>query len=181
MADANQAWNIDAAVEFVQKAQDIPLAWLEEPIPADRSHEEWQTIAKQSPIPIGAGENIRGDDFRVKIKHGYLEVLQPDICKWGGISGNLPIVKAILESGKRYCPHYLGGGIGLIASAHLLAAVGGDGALEVDFNDNLLREGLAQPYPAFADGIFRLSDSPGLGVEPDQGLVAELHVAHDYS
>ena len=46
------------------------------------------------------------------------------------------------EKGKTFCPHYLGGGIGLLASAHLLAAVGGDGWVEVDANDNPLRDAL---------------------------------------
>ena len=71
----------------------------------------------------------------------------------------------------RYCPHYLGGGIGLLASAHLLAAAGGDGLLEVDNNFNPLGEGLAQPFPRLESGQFNLSDSPGLGVEPDMSGV----------
>ena len=67
-----------------------------------------------------------------------------------------------------FCPHYLGGGIGLLASAHLLAGVGGDGLLEVDSNDNPLRDRFCGPV---ADVTRRhrstLSDEPGLGIEPD--------------
>jgi D-galactarolactone cycloisomerase len=59
-------------------------------------------------------------------------LMQPDLAKWGGFSKTVPVARQIIASGKRYCPHCLGGGIGLVASAHALAAVGGDGMLEVD-------------------------------------------------
>ena len=135
-------------------------------------------MAEQTKIPIAAGENIRGQrDFEHKINSGYLGVVQPDICKWGGISANLPIVRGILAAGVRYCPHYLGGGIGLVASAHLLAAVGGDGSLEVDYSTNPLREGLADPWPAVRDGTITLTGEAGLGVKPDLDRLREFAVA----
>ena len=71
-----------------------------------------------------------------------------------------------------------GGGIGLLASAHLLAAVGGDGLLEVDCNPNPLRELLAAPFPRLRDGRFLLSDAPGLGVAPDMEAVEKLLTFH---
>ena len=83
-----------------------------------------------------------------------MAVVQPDVAKWGGISGCLPVARRVVAARRRYCPHYLGGGIGLLASAHLLAAVGGDGLLEVDCNPNPLREGLAEPFPALATVTF---------------------------
>jgi hypothetical protein len=49
------------------------------------------------------------------------------------------VAKTALGAGRRYFPHFLGAGIGLAASAELLAAVGGDGLLEIDVNDNPLR------------------------------------------
>lgn len=93
--------------------------------------------------------------------------MQPDVCKWGGLSGCLEVARSARSAGLRYCPHYLGGGIGLLASAHLLAAVGGDGLLEVDCNPNPLREALASPYPPLSQGNFLLPAGPGLGVEPN--------------
>ncbi len=177
MADANQAWKIDEAIEFLRLAQDIPLGWLEEPIQADRPENEWQKLSTSSKISIAAGENIRGvADFDNKIASATLGVIQPDICKWGGISVNLPIVQSIINGGVRYCPHYLGGGIGLIASAHLLAAVGGDGMLEVDINTNPLREKLAEPFPNNTDGKLILNADPGLGVAPDLATLGDLCV-----
>ena len=119
---------------------------------------------------------MRGDEaYDRAIELGALAVIQPDVAKWGGISGCLPLARRIVDGGRRYCPHYLGGGIGLLASAHLLAATGGDGLLEVDCNPNPLREGLAYPYAALEDGCFVLPDAPGLGAAP-AGEVARFRV-----
>ena len=56
----------------------------------------------------------------------------------GGLSKTIPVVRSILTAGKRYCPHYSGWHwTGCIT--HALAAVGGDGILEVYINPNPLR------------------------------------------
>ncbi len=65
-----------------------------------------------------------------------------------------------------------------MASAHLLAAAGGDGMLEVDINPNPLREALVSPYPMLADGHFPIPEGPGLDVAPDQSVIVEYLCAH---
>ena len=147
--------------------------WLEEPIAAHHPDSVWLRLAGTSPIPLAGGENLIGEkEFRRAIELGALAVIQPDVTKWGGISGTLAVARRVVGAGKRFCPHHLGGGIGLMASAHLLAAVGGDGLLEVDCNPNPLREGLAQPFPTLTGGCLQMSDDPGLGVSPNQALAA---------
>ena len=66
-------------------------------------------------------------------------MIQPDMAKWGGFTRCLSVARRIRAAGLRYCPHFLGGGVGQLASAHLLAAVGGEGLLEIDANPNPLR------------------------------------------
>jgi L-alanine-DL-glutamate epimerase-like enolase superfamily enzyme len=61
---------------------------------------------------------------------------------------------------------------------HLKAAVGHAGFVEVDSNPNFLREAMAMPYPAIADGKVQLSDEPGLGIEPDVKKLIDLQVKH---
>ena len=179
MLDANQAWNLAEAKFFIDKISDYPIAWLEEPLPADRPEAEWAQLSSASSIPLAAGENICGiEDFSNRISAGHIAVIQPDVCKWGGVTGCLQVAQAAIKAGKRYCPHYLGGGIGLLASAHILAAVGGSGLLELDVNPNPLREGLAMPYPAIKDGNFFVPHSPGLGVEPDFRVIKKYLVSN---
>jgi L-alanine-DL-glutamate epimerase-like enolase superfamily enzyme len=164
-ADANQAWTLPEAERFVAICADLPLGWLEEPLPADAPLTQWSTLADQCSVPLAGGENITGTGgFADAIATGVFGVVQPDIAKWGGFSGCWPVAQAILAAGQRYCPHFLGGGIGLIASAHLLAAARGDGLLEVDVNPNPLRDSFDLWRDAPSDAQMPISGAPGLGI-----------------
>ncbi len=175
MIDANQAWDVETAARMALVLAPFSPAWLEEPLPVDAPAAAWARLAAASPIPLAGGENLRGEAaFDAAIGAGSLSVIQPDMAKWGGFSGCLPLARRIIAGGRRYCPHYLGGGLGLMASAHLLAAVGGDGLLEVDSNPNPLREGLADPFPAHTGGRMVLPAGAGLGVEPAPGALADF-------
>ena len=174
-ADANGAWTAEEAARMSDRLAGFGVAWLEEPIPADSPPEDWRRLAEESPLPLAGGENLRGEaEFAATLETGALDIIQPDITKWGGFSGGLPLARRILAAGKRFYPHYLGGGIGLLASAHLLTATGGDGLLEIDANPNPLREALARPFPTIKKGQMKLPQTPGLGTTPD--IVAVKHL-----
>ena len=163
--DANQAWDTTTARQFMQAAQDLRIGWLEEPIAADAPTADWASLAALGKPPLAGGENITGvAGFETAIADGHLTYIQPDVAKWGGVTGCFDAAQKITHAGRTYCPHFLGGGIGLLASAHLLAATGGKGLLELDINANPLRDDLL-PKGTLHDGAFHLSDAPGLGVE----------------
>jgi len=177
--DANQAWTLPEALEMAERIGNFSLMWLEEPLRCDAHLSQWEILRGQCATALAAGENMRSvDGFRQAIFSRAFGVIQPDMCKWGGFTACLPVAKSILREGVRYCPHYLGGGIGLVASAHLLAAAGGDGLLEVDSNPNALRELLATPYPAMRGGMFTLPQEPGLGVEPSLTDVKDMRTLY---
>ena len=166
-ADANQAWELESAIRLASRFEPYNLGWLEEPLRADRPWCEWIELRRSIPLPLAAGENIAGfDAFAEALRQRVLSVVQPDIAKWGGVSGCLPVARLIGESGATYCPHYLGGGIGLLASAHLLAAAGGNGMLEVDANENPLRDDFCGPVAEISEGHVTLTEAPGIGVAP---------------
>lgn len=182
MVDANQAWTLEQALEMSRRIAEFHPGWLEEPIAADRPWSEWVRLAKESPVPLAAGENMRGQSqFAEALASGAFAVVQPDLGKWGGFSGCVPVGRAVMAGGRMFCPHWLGGGIGLVASMHLKAAVGGEGYVEVDSNPNPLRELLAAPHPRVVEGRVTLSQAPGLGVSPDLGAVHAFRVDHRYA
>nr|WP_283254304.1 mandelate racemase/muconate lactonizing enzyme family protein [Ramlibacter paludis] len=175
MVDANQAWTLEEARAMAGPLAEFGLEWLEEPLRADRPWSEWQRLARATTMPLAAGENVMGQQgFEAAVGSGTLAVLQPDLAKWGGVSGCWPVAGLALGHGLRYCPHYLGGGIGLLASAHLLAAAGGDGVLEVDANPNPLRTELMGRLRVVEDGVCSLGEEPGIGVTPDLRELAEV-------
>lgn len=172
MVDANQRWGRDEALAMAREFATMGAEWLEEPLPANAAHDDWRAVAAGG-IALAAGENVRGlDAFEAALATGWLGVAQPDAGKWGGLSGGLSVAAAARAGGKRFCPHHLGGAVGLVAAAHLLAAAGGDGLLEVDFNDNPLRTALVGPLPALADGRWALPSGTGLGVVPQVQAMA---------
>ena len=177
-ADVNQGWPVERAIELAPLLTEFDLAWLEEPIRADRPWQEWQALRQAAHVPLAAGENIASrSGFAQALSDDVLRVVQPDIAKWGGLSVCSDIAREIIKSGKIFCPHYLGGGIGLLASAHLLAGVGGHGLLEVDANDNPLRDRFCGTVANVKDGTVTLTDAPGLGIEPDLAAIEPYRTA----
>ena len=115
------------------------------------------------------------EGFERYITAGAIRHLQPDVAKWGGISEVLVHACNALRAGIAVSPHFLGGGIGLLASAHLLAAVGGGGYQEFDANPNPLRERIV-PMPEVRGGRMLLPMAPGIGAEPQWENLAEFRV-----
>ena len=176
MADANQGWTLDQALVQVNKLAPFKLRWLEEPLRADRPLSEWTVLAKTG-IPLAAGENMASEGtFAAAIASSAISVIQPDLAKWGGFTKCLPIAKDIIAANLVYCPHYLGGGLGLVASAHCLAAAGGNGMLEIDGNENPLRNLLCGSLAQVRNGRAELGLEAGLGVLPDLEMLQEYRI-----
>ncbi|GAC1488461.1 MAG: hypothetical protein NVS2B11_13930 [Acetobacteraceae bacterium] len=169
--DANQALTLDPALVLSREVAGSNLHWLEEPLRVDAPHADWQTLAAASPIRLAGGENLRGAELAAAAADPVLQVIQPDMTKWGGFTGNLPVAQAAVASGKSFCPHVFGGGIALIASLHLLAAAGGDGLLEFDCHPNAAREIVVGSLLPVRDGRVPVPHEPGLGAAPDLGLL----------
>lgn len=167
MCDANQALTLESALEFSRAVAPLRLGWFEEPLRVDAPAAEWRALAAASSTPLAGGENFHGAQFDEANASDVLSVIQPDVTKWGGITGNLRVARAAVAAGKRYCPHYFGGGISLLASLHVLAAAGGDGLLEFDCHPNAGRELIVGSLLPVKDGRVPVPAGAGLGATPD--------------
>jgi L-alanine-DL-glutamate epimerase-like enolase superfamily enzyme len=79
----------------------------------------------------------------------------------------------------RIAPHTWSDAVALTANAHVVASLPHGFVVEVDqtgnpFIDELLRDPLD-----IRDGVLRLSDRPGLGIELDETTLARLRVPPD--
>lgn len=164
--DANQAFSPEEARERLPRIAAFGPGWIEEPIPADHDPEVFAALARTVTVPLAAGENVAGRaSFEELIRIRAVGVVQPDCGKWGGVGSCYGIAREALAAGLLYCPHWLGGAVGLLHSAHLLAAAGGSGLLEIDCNPNPLRQDLV-PLPEVSDGCLALPPAPGIGADP---------------
>lgn len=164
MIDANCGWNFDQAVAALQYLSSTALEWVEEPLGPECPAEQWKQLSLMSAHPLAAGENLfTRDSFESALD--WLDVVQPDLGKWGGVSQVFPLAHHAIERGVRYCPHSFGSYVGAAHAAHVLAAVGGDGRLELDVNANPLRSASTSPLLKINDGFGYLIDQPGIGVD----------------
>lgn len=165
--DSNQTHDLQAALAFCRAIESLQLSWFEEPLRVDAPPADWEALARASTTPLAGGENFHGAQFGQAIAAPVLQVLQPDVTKWGGITGNWQVADGAVKVGKRYCPHYFGGGVSLLASLHLIAAAGGEGLLEFDCHPNVGRSAVVGDLLPVTDGRVPVPTGAGLGAEPD--------------
>ena len=176
--DANQRWSLGEALGQITTLEAMEVDWWEEPMLAEASANDWRVLRDSTLLPLAGGENLRDmDAFRTAFS--YLAFVQPDLGKWGGIDGCLAIARSALKHNCTYCPHWLSGGVGLMHSAHLLAAAGGDGLLEVDANPNPLRSRIADPATGIFEGRLHMVDAPGIGIESPIDDLSEFVTMHE--
>ena len=163
MLDANQAWDVTEAKNFIEALSIFQPSWIEEPIIATSPERSWRLL-QNTPVPIAGGENLRGRcSFAQFAKANLVKYLQPDAIKWGGISGLIEVADIARHYGLKFAPHYLGSGFGLMATAHAAKALGAEW-LEVDVSENPLRTEFVDYGDFIKDGHVVLSDAPGIGI-----------------
>lgn len=166
--DANQNWDVGDAVAAAQAMSEFDVSFVEEPILADASCSAWQAVSRRSVIPLAAGENIASlAAFKRQIDDRTLSVVQPDVAKWGGMSGAFEVGRYAAANGATCTLHYMGTAVGLAASLHALAAIGGPGRVELDANPNPLRTDLGEIDLRPRDGEVALPKGAGMAFVPD--------------
>lgn len=179
MIDSNCGWSLPQACAAVARLQGLPLDWVEEPLGPERPPAEWRELAQASSFALAGGENLY-DDTEFEAAFDWLGVVQPDMGKWGGVSGAWAVARRAAELGRRYCPHAFGSTVGRALAAHMLLATGADTPLEVDADDSVLRQVSSRPFMTLRDGMAEVSDEPGIGVDPEPDRWAAHVVAHHY-
>ncbi|MCV6575173.1 MAG: mandelate racemase/muconate lactonizing enzyme family protein [Cohaesibacter sp.] len=178
MADANQNWTLPEAISASELFADYGLSFIEEPLASNAPDQDWSALSAASAIPIAAGENITSfASFQKYRKQGGLKVLQPDVAKWGGVSGTFAVGQDIQTSSATCAMHYMGTAVGLAASIHVLSAIGGSGPVELDANPNPLRTELGDLDLTVRGGHLSVPAGPGLGFVPDPLALRHLSIA----
>jgi L-alanine-DL-glutamate epimerase-like enolase superfamily enzyme len=163
MTDANQTFNAATLAALREDLQAARVLWVEEPFPVDDTA-AYRAWPREMGLPLAFGENARGLAGLEEVIAMGADVVQPDITKTAGITEGLRIGKRVVEAGRRLCLHMYGGGLGVIASAHLTAAIDGADWLENDSNDNPLYREVFAPALRIEAGDLIMPTGPGLGV-----------------
>ncbi len=175
MVDAGRAWDVETALERVERFQKYDVSWLEEPLsPYDTIG--YRTLSESSSIPIAAGEALTlVEEYENLLNGGRIQVVQPDLGRVGGITGGTQIAASAQDTGAWTVPHAFGTGILLAASAQW-AATFEKPMTEFTRAPSPLAQDLVPHRMRFQDGKLHLTDAPGLGVELDTQVVEAYRV-----
>ena len=177
MVDAGLAWTANQAVE---RARDLftryPITWLEEPLQED-DLDGYALLARSVNGRIAAGESDSTVyPFRTLLNCG-VSVLQPDVCRAGGLTACRQI-EALAQERDAWCiPHCFSTGINLAASLQWMGAAFAAPFAEYPVRSSPLRNRLVHHGPVALDGWVAVPQGPGLGVEVDEAVVNEFRVA----
>lgn len=170
MLDSNQGWKFENAKLFLKKLETSKAKWIEEPISALHSYKKILELSKYSNSQLAFGENIYNTDIFVKLaSYDKISFLQPDLTKYGGISF-LNLLQNKIEN-KKIWLHFLGSGVGLITSAHMQTVINNNAYLEMDINENPLRDEIFTEKIKIVDGKILLNEKPGLGFELNESII----------
>jgi L-alanine-DL-glutamate epimerase-like enolase superfamily enzyme len=172
MADVNCAWSPAMAIEMGRALEPYRLYWLEEPVATDDIDGSARVAAALSTPIAGYETEIGLYGFRELITRGAVDIVQPDLAWSGGFSECRRIAALAQAHHLMVAPHSFAGAVLLAASLHFAASIPNALALEFDQNPNGLRdELLKEPFAIDRDGMMRLPQQPGLGIELDPAAV----------
>ncbi|WP_405970681.1 L-fuconate dehydratase [Streptomyces sp. NBC_00988] len=110
--DANQRWNVDEAIEWVNALAEFDPYWIEEPTSPDDILGHATVRGAVAPVKVATGEHVQNRIvFKQLLQAGAIDVLQIDAARVGGVNENLAILLLAAKFGVPVCPH--AGGVGL--------------------------------------------------------------------
>ena len=186
MVDANHAYDAVAAIRLGRMIERYDIGWFEEPVPPE-DVAGYRAVRSALSIPIAGGEcEFTRFGFRDLFASHALDIAQPDTCAAGGLSECKKIADMSEAFGIRYNPHVWGTGIAIAASLQLLAVLPSHTPtslaplapmLEFDRTEHPIRQAILTRPIEHANGVVRVPDGPGLGIEIDREALTRFAVS----
>lgn len=180
MVDVQYLWyDAKSALRTIRKWEDLDIFFLETPLQIDNL-EGYAMLADQAPMRIAAGEwqNTRFE-FLDLMDKGKVDVAQPDIGRVGGLTEAMRVCQLAQDRGKLIVPHCWKTGIGIAASAHMAMATPNCPMIEflpAELCDSVLRVELVEDPLQLENGVLKLHNKPGLGINLNYDTVEKYEV-----
>jgi len=184
MLDANGAYNASLARKILLESERDNIFFFEEPLPPE-DLEGYKQLRNVTKTFVAAGENIFGKiGYRHWISGGALDILQPDLCSSGGFTECKKIAAMAQAYNTMLIPHVWGSGIGLAASLQYIASLPPaplslnplEPYLEYDQSSHPFREDLIFHAIQMEDGMVKIPEKPGLGIEINRDVIEKYSV-----
>ncbi|RSM48708.1 fuconate dehydratase [Amycolatopsis balhimycina DSM 5908] len=110
--DANQAWGVGQAIEWLRPLAEFDPYWIEEPTSPDDVLGHAAIRRAVAPIKVATGEHTHNAVmFKQLLQAEAIDVLQLDASRVAGVTENIAILLLAAKFGVPVCPH--AGGVGL--------------------------------------------------------------------
>jgi L-fuconate dehydratase len=110
--DANQRWDVDAAVGWMRALAPFDPWWIEEPTSPDDVLGHAAIARRIAPVRVATGEHVQNRVvFKQLLQLGAVSYVQLDAARVAGVNENLAILLLAAKFGVPVCPH--AGGVGL--------------------------------------------------------------------
>ena len=180
--DAHARFDVPSAIQVARELAPFKVMWFEEPVPPD-SIEALAQVRAKSPVPICAGENAYTRfGLHALIQHQALDVVMPDLAKFGGVAEGMRVAGLAELSGLPFAPHNVSSPLGTVAMAHVCAAIPNFlilefHAMDLDYWEDLV---VYAGGKVIQGGAVALADAPGWGLELNDE-VARRHLHTRFS
>ena len=160
------------ALRTAEMLESYGIDWFEEPLKPD-ALEDFVHLRRNTRIPISGGEVLtRRQSFQPWLQGGAFDIVQPDVCKVGGISEERKIAWMAQENGIKFVPHGWNTALGLAVDLQLASAIAATDYVEYIQGSPYVDEIKSGGWQLDADGMLPIPDDPGLGIEIDLDAVA---------
>ncbi|RKU06751.1 mandelate racemase [Candidatus Poribacteria bacterium] len=180
MIDAGVVWGTDyeTAYKRAEAFAQFSPTWLEEPLAPDAIDAYGSLTAKNPRVPIAAGEG--SNTYRMAedlIVHGGIRFVQIDTGRIGGIMPSFQVRQLAEQRGTQYVNHTFKSHLSLASALHVFATNPDFNLLEFPAAGSELSQRLVKdPFPVDPDGMVRVNDLPGLGVQVDTEAICSYLV-----
>jgi len=162
MIDVNRGWDLATAIEGARLLEPLRPRWLEEPVRWADDRRELKLLARQTRIPLSAGESeLTSYGCRALLEENAIQILQFDCTMMGGFTEGRKLAALCELSHVQVAPHH-----DCFIHAHLVAASPA-GCIVESFTDperDPLQAELFEDPPRIAGGRLTLKEQPGLGL-----------------
>jgi D-arabinonate dehydratase/D-galactarolactone cycloisomerase len=173
--DAAGVYEPQQAIRLGRYLEELNVGWFEMPIPTDNLA-GYIRVATALDIPVALDALANRGQARDYVGGGGLDIIQPDVCRAGGITESLRMAQIADVYGSACAPHVsIGSAIHFAATSQLALALPNLIIAEHWIGENPLGDAiLSTPMPQPRDGYLIVADGPGLGIRIDEVAVRSL-------
>ncbi len=175
--DANQVWDVPAAIAWITELAPYRPAWVEEPTAPEDILGTAAIRRGVRPVQVATGEHVANRVmFKQLLQARAIDIMQIDACRVAGVNENIANLLLAAKFGIPVCPH--AGGVGLceivqhLSMFDYVALSGTTEGRRIEWIDHL-HEHFTAPA-VVSQGRYHAPETPGASTEIRPEALAEF-------